>query len=320
MSEYSLYIQSNAGGRGQNEDCYASKQSPLGLLVVVCDGMGGTEGGKLAADLACRTVTGMFSSLKEDPVKGIVQAIEKANQLIYENSRRNGQGMGTTIAALLLTQKEATFFHAGDSRIYHLRKGQVEKRTADHSRVGEMVRRGILNDEQARLSAESHIISKALGIEPTVEVEITGGITFQKGDRFAVCTDGIWGTMREEELVEKVGSDEPVGAITNTVIQEINASQFAAGGGHDNMTLALVEINGGGLAVPKISNSGLLNIVLGIGLAISLFYHFKQPGTVAEEKKPVATDSTRKDSSIIARPAAGESKKTTNANQQKKSK
>lgn len=319
MSENSLYIQSNVGGRQENEDSYASKQTSLGLLVVVCDGMGGTEGGKMAADLACRTVTNIFSNMKEDAVNGIVQAIEKANELIHEKARHTSQGMGTTIAALLIGQKAATFFHAGDSRIYLLRKGQVEKRTADHSRVGEMVRRGILNDEQARLSAESHIISKALGIEPTVEVEVTTGISFQKGDRFAVCTDGIWGTMPEELLVEKLGSDEPSETITNSLIQEINSRQFAAGGAHDNMTLAMVDINGGGSAIPKFSPAVLLNIVLAVGLAISLFYNLKQPATKPVEIK-TDTTVTGKDTSIIMKPVAGESKKPNQANQQKKSK
>lgn len=322
MSELSLYIQSNPGGRAENEDCYASKQTALGLLIVVCDGMGGTEGGKTAAEIACRIITDHFGSIKNDPVNGILRAIETANQIIYEKGQFNSQvkRMGTTLAALLLAKDEATFFHVGDSRIYHLRNGRIEKRTGDHSRVGEMVRRGILNDEQARLSADSNIISRALGIEPAVEVEVTTGIHFHKGDRFAVCTDGIWGTMPEEKLIVALSSDQPVETITTSLIQQINAGQFAAGGGHDNMTLALIEVNNS--KYRKLSPPVLLNIILSIALATSLFYHFKQPGPPGG-KAPVKADTSQHqtgaqdDTTATIQPSGKEPKKGINANQKK---
>jgi serine/threonine protein phosphatase PrpC len=324
MSEFSFHIQSNVGGRTENEDCYISKQTPLGLLIIVCDGMGGTEGGKLAATMACQMVTDHFISLKDKPVQGIVQAIETANKAICEKGQHNRQGnrMGTTLAALLLTKEQATFFHVGDSRIYHLRNGQIEKRTADHSRVGEMVRRGILNDEQARLSADSNIISKALGIEPEVEVEVTTDISFRKGDRFAVCTDGIWGTMPEEKLITTLSNDQPVESITNALVQQINANQFEAGGGHDNMTLALVEIIGNRFAGTNISPSVFLNVLLTVALAISLFYHFKRP--VTAENNTVKKDSSapinraEQDTTITLKPVNKEPQKSKNAQQQKK--
>jgi hypothetical protein len=205
--------------------------------------------------------------------------------------------MGTTIAALLLQKEEAAFIHAGDSRIYQLRDGHVEKRTADHSKVGEMMRRGILSDEQARLSAESNIISKAVGIEPEIDIEVTTGIKYRKGDRFVVCTDGIWGTMPEDKLVNALSEDRSVSSITETLIDQINQSQYANGGGHDNMTIALVEVNGGGAANARISNANILNIVLGLGLAVSLIFNFS--GKNGSIKKPNTTkDSLKRDTAI----------------------
>lgn len=313
MSEFSFYIETNVGGRTENEDCHISKQTALGLLIVVCDGMGGAEGGKLAATMACRIVMDHFFHVKENPVQGVVQAIETANKAIYEKGQisRNGMRMGTTLAALLLTKDQASFFHVGDSRIYHLRNGHIEKRTADHSRVGEMVRRGILNDEQARLSADSNIISKALGIEPEVEVEVTTEISFRKADRFAVCTDGIWGTMPEEKLITTLSTGQPVEAIAESLVKQINANQFEAGGGHDNMTLALVEVNGNKFSASSISPSIFLNVLLTVALAISLFYHFKRPAVI--EKDTIKKDSTlrKQDTTIRLKPV--------NAQQQKKS-
>jgi serine/threonine protein phosphatase PrpC len=320
MSDFSFHIQSNVGGRTENEDCYISKQTPLGLLIIVCDGMGGTEGGKLAATMACGIVMDRFVQLKDEPVRSLVRAIEAANKTIYEKGQ--GNRMGTTLAALLLTKEQASFFHVGDSRIYHLRNGQIEKRTADHSRVGEMVRRGILNDEQARLSADSNIISKALGIEPEVEVEVTTDISFRKGDRFAVCTDGIWGTMPEEKLITTLSNDQPVESITNALVQQINANQFGAGGGHDNMTLALVEIIGSRFAGANISPSVFLNVLLTVALAISLFYHFKRPATT--ENNTLKKDSTlpqereKQDTTITLKPVNKEPRQSKNAQQQKK--
>jgi serine/threonine protein phosphatase PrpC len=298
MSDYSIYIQSNAGGRHDNQDYYASKETGQGLLVVVCDGMGGTAGGRVAAEMACSIMTDNFSRLTTEPVNGIVQSVRAANQAIFSKGKSDQslQNMGTTVAALLIQKEEATFFHAGDSRIYLVRNGNIEKRTADHSKVGEMVRRGILSNEQARLSAESNIISKAVGIEPDIDVEVTTGIKYQKGDRFVVCTDGIWGTLPEEKLVSAWSEMQPAATITNALIEQINTAQYAAGGGHDNMTMALVQVNRGGFKKFSITTDRLLNFVLGLALVISLIFNFTGKGTGGS--KPVHTkDSTTVDTS-----------------------
>ncbi|MBO9562523.1 MAG: serine/threonine-protein phosphatase [Niastella sp.] len=313
MSAFSVSIRSNAGGRPENQDCYASKQTTEGLLIIVCDGMGGAAGGKLAAEMACGIVVNQFEKAGGQTADKIVQAIKTANRAIYAKGRaeRELQNMGTTIAVLYLEKGQAYFFHLGDTRIYHIRNGHIEKRTADHSHVGEMVRRGILSDEQARLSVESNIISKALGTEPEVEVEITAGISFQQHDRFVVCTDGIWGTLPEEKLISAWSEDRPVEAITASLIEQINTTQYAAGGDHDNMTLALMEVVSSHTRNRSISLSGWFNILLSIALAVSLVFNFRRPDNNTNDKPvekvkdttaiksgkrfPVA-DSTTKDS------------------------
>jgi serine/threonine protein phosphatase PrpC len=273
MSEFSVYIKTNQGGREENQDCYGSKQLGSGQLIVVCDGMGGAAGGKLAAEMACQHVLSRFSKSDSPDPETIRQAIESANTAVFNKSRSNPelQNMGTTIAVLYLEKGTAGFFHLGDTRIYQIRNGRIENKTSDHSRVGEMVRRGILSDEQARLSTESNIISRALGIAPDVEIEMTTGIKYERSDRFALCTDGIWGTMPEEKLIDKLSSSSTPEELVNGLITNINKEQQAAGGGHDNMTLAFVLVNGSG---PAIKAPVLANIVLALALASSLIYIF----------------------------------------------
>lgn len=297
MSEFSVSIRSNAGGRPENQDCHASKQTAEGILIIVCDGMGGAAGGKLAAEMACGIVINQFEQPGPQVTNKIVQAIKAANRAIYAKGRadRELQNMGTTIAALYLEKGQAYFFHLGDTRIYQIRNGHIEKRTADHSHVGEMVRRGILSDEQARLSVESNIISRALGIEPEIDVEVTGGISYQEHDRFVVCTDGIWGTLPEEKLISAWSEERPVEAITASLIEQINTTQYAAGGDHDNMTIALTEITGTHARNRSISLSGWLNILLSIALAVSLVFNFTAPDNT-EEDKPVGQ---KKDTTAI---------------------
>lgn len=273
MLDFTIYIKTDQGGREENQDCYGSKQLASGLLIVVCDGMGGSAGGKLAAEMTCQHVLSQFSKSDSPDPDAIRQSIESANKAVFTKSRSNPelQNMGTTIAVLFLEKQSASFFHVGDTRIYQIRNGKVENRTADHSRVGEMVRRGILSDEQARLSTESNIISKALGIGPDVEIEMTTGIIHEKSDRFVVCTDGIWGTMPEEELSGKLSAASTPEELVTDIITGINQKQQAAGGGHDNMTLAFVLVKGSATAIKA---PVLANIVLALALASSLIYIF----------------------------------------------
>lgn len=243
-----LYIQSKIGGRPENQDFYGTSETQYGNLIVVCDGMGGHKGGRKAAELAVQTVIGEVSnSPDENPAHALVQAIEKANRIIWEDSNANEsfRGMGTTVVALLLTPERAICCHVGDSRLYQLREGRIIHRTFDHSHVFELVRHGILTEEQARLSEKSNIITRALGTKPTVEVETTDNLTYQKGDRFLLCTDGISGAVPEEQLVEMASVKSDIETVLSHLVEKIDAIGFANGGKHDNLTAALIEIEGG---------------------------------------------------------------------------
>ena len=239
-------IQSKTGGRVENQDFYGSAQSQYGELIVVCDGMGGHNGGRHAAETAVEIIIDEASRSKADnPVKAFSEAITKANTAIWEESQadKSLKGMGTTVAALLITPEKAISFHVGDSRIYQLRDGKILFRTFDHSHVFEMVKAGIITEEQARLSEKSNIITRGLGIQSTVDVSITDNLPYKKGDRFLVCTDGIWGVFPENELVDIVSQNENIEKVLTLLVENVDAIGFKNGSKHDNLTAALVEID-----------------------------------------------------------------------------
>ncbi|MCY7352665.1 MAG: protein phosphatase 2C domain-containing protein [Cytophagaceae bacterium] len=244
MLNYTFQIADSVGGRTEQQDAAGTATTRFGLLVLVCDGMGGTRGGatasRMAVDLIQKSVQNASGS---DATAALVSAIRQANHEIYQRSQHDEalRGMGTTVTALLLQESHATLCHAGDSRIYHLRKGKIIHRTFDHSKVFELVRRGILSEEQARLSEDSNVILRALGIKPDIDVEVHDQQPYQKGDRFLLCTDGISGAIPEEQLLAWAETNEPVETAAPSLIRQVDQAGFQRGGGHDNLTVALVE-------------------------------------------------------------------------------
>ena len=242
---YQVGAASLIGAREENQDFFKYAETALGLLAVVCDGMGGVSGGKEAAELAVIKIFDEVSHLSEkDPARRIVKAISKANLSIFKESIKNPwlNGMGTTVAVLLITEDSAFCFHLGDSRIYQFRGVKTLYRTLDHSRVFEMVNQGLLSEEEARVSPMSNIITKVLGTEPVIEVSTSPALSYLKGDRFLLCTDGIWGSLPGPELTELISLQKPVEEVVEKLTSFIGNSGKAEGARHDNMTAVLIEI------------------------------------------------------------------------------
>ncbi|MDP4271941.1 MAG: protein phosphatase 2C domain-containing protein, partial [Bacteroidota bacterium] len=151
--------------------------------------------------------------------------------------------MGTTITALLISRDNAYSFHVGDSRIYHIREGKILFRTFDHSRVFEMVHLGLLTEEDARISPMSNIITKVLGTEPVVEITCSPALSYIKGDRFLLCTDGIWGALPEKELIRMVSMNKPVAEVLEKLTSYIDDLGKKGFTNYDNMTAVLIETN-----------------------------------------------------------------------------
>lgn len=259
------FIDSRIGGRKENQDSAGLKETKLGYLVVVCDGMGGMQGGSVASQLAVQTILETVASAdkQSNPTMTLIKAIRNANMAIIEEGQNNLnlQGMGTTVTALLLTPYSALTAYVGDSRIYQLRKGKKVFRTFDHSMVFEMVRKKVISEEQARLSAQSNVILKALGITPDIEVEIEER-PYLKGDRFILCTDGFWGAMPEDEFVRHLSENNPINKILDSTANVVESIGRNSGNEYDNLTAAILEMNSNSILKEEMNKKAKVIIMI----------------------------------------------------------
>lgn len=237
-------IDTRQGGRNENQDNAGFVDTPLGLLVVVCDGMGGGPGGRTASLIAVDTVLSVLSDVSEHTprIDALRFAIAKANDMVYLKAKDTPElrGMGTTIAAILINEDSAVIAHVGDTRVYQLRKGTIVFRSSDHSLVANLVRQKKLTEEEARNHHQSNVVTRALGIRPEVEVDFDE-VPFLTGDRFVLCTDGIWGMMPQRDLVSALSRAMGLGDMTALLTEEIDNIGKKNGGDHDNMTIALID-------------------------------------------------------------------------------
>ena len=235
--------------REHNEDSFLVNED-LGLYVV-CDGMGGHAGGETASRLAVQTIErellsarlredNPFASeaqLEETPLAGALrEAIEGACAAVFRTSRANPElaGMGTTCISLLVKSDRALVGHVGDSRAYLVRDGDVHQLSEDHSLVNEQVRAGLLTEEEARHSRLKNIITRSVGFEEDVLVDVMG-LETRAGDKFLLCSDGLSNLMLNEEIRDAlVGND--LDLVPEKLIQLANER-----GGDDNITVVVVQ-------------------------------------------------------------------------------
>lgn len=239
------FAESRIGGRSENQDSYGCSDTPYGFVVTVCDGMGGGPGGKTASSIAVsEVISGIKEGNSDDTATNIViKAIRRANLAIIENGNVTPalKGMGSTCTVLLISEESAIVAHVGDSRVYQLRGRNKVFRTFDHSMVFELVKQKVITEEQARLSAQSNVITRALGIKPDIEVDVAE-LPYDNGDRFLLMTDGMHGAVSEPELIE-MASDKKhaLGTVTDGMATTIDGKGRNEGGGHDNLTIAIIE-------------------------------------------------------------------------------
>lgn len=239
------FAESRIGGRSENQDSYGYSDTPYGFVVTVCDGMGGGPGGKTASSIAVsEIISGIKEGNSDDTATNIViKAIRRANLAIIEagNITPALKGMGSTCTVLLISEESAIVAHVGDSRVYQLRGKNKVFRTFDHSMVFDLVKQKVITEEQARLSAQSNVITRALGIKSDIEVDVTE-LPYDTGDRFLLTTDGIHGSVSEIELIEMVSDKKhALGIVTDEIATTIDGKGRNEGGGHDNLTIAIIE-------------------------------------------------------------------------------
>ena len=174
-----------------------------GRLLIVADGMGGHRGGAAASRIATETVKAQYlGSEAKDIGTALLDALTRANARVYSESMTNPdlRGMGTTTSALVIRDDEGWFAHVGDSRIYMMRGDVVKQLTEDHSLVATMVREGLLTAQEAENHPRRNVLQRSIGVGEEVEIDVRGPIQLQENDTFILCSDGLHGLVKEDEI------------------------------------------------------------------------------------------------------------------------
>jgi serine/threonine protein phosphatase PrpC len=219
--------------RRANEDSLLARPP----LFVVADGMGGAQAGEVASRLAVEVFEEGLGDTAE-PERGLEARAGAANARIHELSHSNAEhaGMGTTLTAVYVAPEEVAIAHVGDSRAYRLRDGELERLTDDHSLVDELMRQGKITPEEAIDHPQRSVITRALGPEPSVEVD-TRSYSARPGDVYLLCSDGLTTMLPEERVVELMRSHPRLRDAGEALIAAANEA-----GGRDNITVVLFRL------------------------------------------------------------------------------
>ena len=244
------FADSDVGRQRQGNEDSLFVRSPL---FVVADGMGGAQAGEIASQMAVGAFSEGLSG--PSPAEALVRTVRDANRRIHERSLSDRQtaGMGTTLTAACLTDgDEVVVAHVGDSRCYLLRDGDLVRLTRDHSLVGELVARGKLTEEQAETHPQRSVITRALGSEPDIEVDVDlyGA---RAGDLFLVCSDGLTSMVPESRIRELLAEPGDLDTRGRALIAAANRA-----GGRDNITVILFrldDVDGSGPAAPAAASA-----------------------------------------------------------------
>jgi protein phosphatase len=232
--------------RSNNQDSHTAVRAPnpevwrnRGHVFMVADGMGAHAVGELASKMACDLIPHNYMKAKQGtPAEAIAKAFQEVSTLIHSraSANRDFQGMGTTCSSLLLLPEGALVAHVGDSRVYRVRQRRIDQLSFDHSLVWELVRRNHLTPEQANLSVPKNVITRSLGPESEIEVDIEGPLEVQLADVFLLCSDGLSGPVADHELGAFAGHFHPRDACRYL----LNLANLR--GGLDNITVMVVRI------------------------------------------------------------------------------
>jgi protein phosphatase len=237
---------SDVGRRRRNNEDTIGWDAEYGLAVVA-DGMGGNNAGEVASATVVRTVKsdlraamrlGGGDSDRVAMSRLCTEVVRRANQRVLAAAMRDPklQGMGTTIAMLLVSDRFVTLAHAGDSRVYRLRAERFECLTRDHSMISDLVQRGSLSEEEARTSNHRNVLTRAIGLGSDLVVDVAQH-DIHPGDTFLLCSDGLTGAVSDPELAALLGRDEDLADACRAAVDLANER-----GGHDNISIVLARL------------------------------------------------------------------------------
>ncbi len=236
--------------RDHNEDSIGSEVD-LGIAVLA-DGMGGHKGGEVASALTVDTIISSLTKSLPELVAGetdnttgyslesmaVERAIKEANSVVFNASKNNSQyeGMGTTVVVLLFYDNRITVAHVGDSRLYRMREDRIEQMTRDHTLLQELVDRGFYTKEEAQQSMNKNLVTRAVGVNETVEVDLMEDVTITN-DTYLLCSDGLT-DMINDRLIEDtmINYRDNLDRIAKELIHQANQH-----GGKDNVSAVLAR-------------------------------------------------------------------------------
>lgn len=246
---YRFYAQTDAGlTRDNNEDAYSCDEAAG--VAVLADGMGGYNAGEVASRMAADMIrTEMGRWLTEAGAMATVQDIRRAleicvshaNTAVYQAAHDNTQysGMGTTLVAGVFRGSDLIIGHIGDSRCYRLRQGELVQITRDHSLLQEQIDAGLLTPEQAALSMNKNLVTRALGADDSVLLEVREH-RVEAGDLYLMCSDGLSDMIRDADIARILQQPLEPEQRTKALVDTANAH-----GGRDNITVLLVQVAAG---------------------------------------------------------------------------
>ncbi len=212
--------------------------SPGGRLLIVADGMGGHRGGATASRLAAETVKAQYlGSDTPDIPTALRESLSRANARIFSEAQSNPdlRGMGTTTSVLAVKNSEGWLAHVGDSRIYMVRDGEIKQLTDDHSLVATMVREGLLTSQEAETHPRRNVLQRSMGVAEDVEIDVRGPIELRVGDTFILCSDGLHGVVKEDEIKD-------VAAMTLEAAADEYLRRALERGAPDNVTVIVARV------------------------------------------------------------------------------
>ena len=227
--------------RSANQDAYYTE--PEGRFAIVADGMGGHAGGEQASRIATQVIQAYlvehWDSLK--PTKALLEgAFLQANQEIVKDQQNHPQrsDMGTTAVAVIFREKQLWIAHVGDSRLYRLRGLKLEQLTEDHTWVARALKLGEIAPEEARTHQWRHVLSRCLGREAVYEIDVQA-LDIQPGDRLLLCSDGLTEELSDKVIAFHLQSNSTLDKAADALVKAALLK-----GGHDNITVVLVAIDG----------------------------------------------------------------------------
>ena len=246
--QFSVYQESQIGGRKVNQDRMGYSFTRDALLLVLADGMGGHLRGEVASSITLQTMSTLFqqqaSPYVKKPERFLQEALLAAHEEIHVYSAANNlaETPRTTVVACLIQHNTAIWAHCGDSRLYWLRRGQILARTRDHSHVEHLIAKGLADASERTTHPDRNKLYNCLGASSLPRVDVSRAVSLQSGDVLMLCSDGLWSMLPDEEIAQRLSTQTVVSAVPDMIAM---ATEIA-GPTSDNTTALAIMWQGSG--------------------------------------------------------------------------